>query len=88
MAGDMFNIYNDMSAYYDQRKLKNINWDELRKYTDIIYYWGEDVPSQIIVANLNFSSYIRQIIDIKTFYDTLKNSNKNLMIIKSIIRHA
>ncbi len=72
MAGDMFNIYNDMSAYYDQRKLKNINWDELRKYTDVIYYWGEDVPSQIIVANLNFSSYIRQIIDIKTFYDTLK----------------
>lgn len=71
VAGDMFDIYNDMSAYYDQRKLKNIYWDELKKYTDIIYYWGEDVPSQIIVANLNFSSYIRQIIDIKTFYNTL-----------------
>lgn len=76
VAGDMFDIYNDMSAYYDQRRLNNIHWDELRKYTDIIYYWGEDVPSQIVVANLNFLGYMRQIIDIQTFYNTLKKIKK------------
>lgn len=77
VAGDMFDIYNDMSAYYDQRILKNIYWDELRKYTDIIYYWGDDVPSQIIVANFNLSGYIRQIIDIETFYNSLKEIKQN-----------
>lgn len=93
-AGDMFNIYSDMSAHYDQRKINNINWDMLKRYTKIVYYWGIDVPSQIIVAKLNFSSYTRQIIDIETFSKTLKEIKqkfydgcKNRMRCRERIRH-
>lgn len=94
VAGDMFNIYSDMSAHYDQRKINNINWDKLKRYTEIVYYWGIDVPSQIIVAKLNSSSYTRQIIDIDTFSKTLEelkqkfyNGCKNRMRCTDQIRH-
>lgn len=94
VASDMFDIYSDMSAHYDQRKINNINWDKLKKYTKIVYYWGSDVPSQIIVAKLNSSSYIRQIIDIDTFFKTLEKlkqnfnaSHKNRQKCRDLARH-
>lgn len=94
VAGDMYNIYSDMSAHYDQRKINNINWGKLKKYTEVVYYWGIDVPSQIIVAELNSFSYTRQIIDIDTFFKTLEelkqkfyNGCKNRMRCTDQIRH-
>ena len=73
VANALFDIYSDMSAHYDQRKLAKINWNSLKKFTSVIYYWDDDVPSQIIVTKMEKASYIRQIVDMDTFSSIIKD---------------
>ncbi len=71
VANMLFDIYSEMSAHYDQRKLANIDWSKLKKYASVIYYWESDISSQVIVTKVEAPSYTRQIVDNKKFLEKM-----------------
>lgn len=78
IANSIFEIYNGVSQDIGIREMDKVDWNSLSKYTDIIYHWSNNVPTQVLVCENGKTSYVRQIVDEAAFSKVIFEAKKCL----------
>lgn len=76
VATKLFELYNQLPAIYGQPEMINVDWENLRKYTNVVYYWCDTVPAQVIVAKDGSQSYVRHIENVESFMIAMTEAKK------------